>query len=311
MITRRAALSAAAFSAASSLVRPAAAASSLTWKTLAAHYYMPPCFAADHDLFARHGLPPVEVGISTAPPTLLPAVIAGAIQVGVSTCIGVAMARDNGLDVKLLAGASIQEHGHPNTAILAAPDSTLSKPADFVGKRVVIPGVNGSFHVMFQKWMLDGGQDPKSVTYLEAGFAQAGDYLRNRSADAVLSTEPFMSRMLQAGIARRVADYFDPAEPLVFDSVFIVQGAWAAANPKLIAGLRATLNDALGRMRADPAAAIATEVKWLHVPTEVAAGSVPASPRCDITAADVQRWLDVAAQVGLISKKPPAASLIA
>ncbi len=311
MITRRTALSAAAACAVGGRSRPATAAAGLTWKTLAAHYYMSPCFAADHDLFARHGLPPVEVGLSTAPPTLLPAVIAGAIQVGVSTCIGVAMANDNGLDVKLLAGASVQEHGRPNTAILAAPDSTLSRPADFVGKRVVIPGVNGSFHVMFQKWMLDGGQDPKSVTYLEAGFAQAGDYLRNRSADAVLSTEPFMSRMLAAGIARKVADYFDPAEPMVFDSVFIVQGAWAAANPTLIAGLRATLNDALGQMRADPASAVATEVKWLHVPAEVAAGSGPAAPRCDITPADVQRWLDIAAQVGLISRKPPAASLIA
>ncbi len=308
MITRRTALAGAA---GLSLVRPAFAADKIYWKTLTAHFYMSPCFAADHDLFVKHGLPPVDVGLSTAPPTLLPAVVSGAIQVGVNTVLGVSMANEAGLDVKVLAGASIQEHGKPNTAILAPMDSKLAAPADFVGKRVVIPGMNGVFHVMFEKWLLDAGQDPKKVTYIEAGFAQAGDYIRNGSADAVLSTEPFMSRMLEGGQARRVANYFDPKQDTVFDSVFIVNGAWAAANPELIKGLRATLNDALKQMAADPAAAIATEVKWLKLPEEVAKRSGPASPRCDVTEADIEGWLDIALQVGLISKRPKAKDLIA
>lgn len=308
MIARRALL---ATTAAAGLIRPARAETKLVWRSPAAHFYMAPCFATDHDLWAKHGLPPIDFGLSQAPPTLLPAVQAGAIQVGASTAINVALARENGLDIKLLSGASIQIRGNPGTAILAAPDSTLSQPADFVGKKLVTPGVNGSFHVMFEKWMLDAGQDPKKVTYLEAGFANAGDFLRNRSADAVLSAEPFMSRLIAQGLAKKVAEYFQPRGENSFDAFYIVRGDWAAENPKYIAAFRALLNDALAQMRADPKAAYATEAKWLNLPPDAAANTGVIAPRCDFAEDEIQDWISIATQVGLITQPLKAKDMIA
>ena len=291
-------------------VRPARAEEPIKWMTLAAHYYMVPPFCADNGLFKKNGLD-VEVGISSAPPTLLPAVISGAIQVGVSTAIQVAMARENGLDVVILAGASIQIHGMPGTAALARPDFAFSGPKSFIGKRVVIPGHNGVYHVMFEKYLMDGGVDPTSVTYVEAGFAQAGDMLRNNSADVALSTEPFMSRLLESGQAKMVVAYFDPDQPNIFDSVFIVQGDWAAKNKAKIAAMRQAMRDGIALMAKDESLMRATETKWLKLPPDVVARSGPPSPRIDVSLDDVRFWLGVATQMQLITKPQSPESLLA
>jgi NitT/TauT family transport system substrate-binding protein len=295
---------------ATGLVRPARAEVQVKWMTLAAHYYMAPIFAMETGLFAKQGAA-VDVGIATAPPTLLPAVVSGTIQVGVSTAIQVSMARENGLDVVLLAGSSIQTRGIVNTAVLARPDATFAKPADFVGKRVVIPGMNGVFHVMFETYLMDGGVDPKSVTYVESGFAQAGDMLRNGAADAVLSTEPFLSRMVDAGTARKVVDYWTPTQDTIFDSFYICQGAWARDNQETVAKLRAALNQSIADMKADMPKMQAVEGKYLKLPPEVIARSGPPMSRVDIRPSEVQFWIDTASRVGLLQKKPTPAELIA
>ena len=282
----------------------------LKWMTLAAHFYMVPPFCADTGIFARHGLN-VDVGIATNAPTLLPAVVSGTIQVGVSTAIHVAIAREQGLDVVLLAGSSIQVRGVRNTAVLERPDGNFQKPSDFIGKRVVIPGRNGVFHVMFEKYLMDAGVDPNKVDYVEAGFAQAGDILRGGSADAALSTEPFLSRLVDAGTAKVAMEYWVPTQETIFDSCYICQGAWAKQHPDTVAALRASLRDGIAAMRADPAKMQQVEAKWLKLPPEVIARGGPPMSRIDIQPSEVQYWIDVAKQVGLVDKPPPVADMIA
>ncbi len=37
----------------------------------------------------------------------------------------------------------------------------MSKPADFVGKKVGVPGIGAFLDVLFRKWLIDGGVDPR------------------------------------------------------------------------------------------------------------------------------------------------------
>jgi NitT/TauT family transport system substrate-binding protein len=290
--------------------RPARAEEAMKWMTLAAHFYMVPCFCSDNDIFKKNGLD-IQVGISSAPPTLLPAVVSGAITVGVSTIIQVAMARENGLDVALLAGASFQIKGTPGTMAVARADSTISKPADFVGKRVVIPGHNGVYHVMFEKYLMDHGIDPDKVLFVEAGFAQAGDMLRNGSADVALSTEPFLSRLIGSGQVKVVADYCEPDAPNTYDSVFIVRSDWARDNQKTVAVMRQSMREGIAMMAKDRDLMLATEAKWLKLPPDVVAHTPPPATRIDISLDDIKMWTGIAKEVGLINKIPDPASLLA
>src|SRR5665213_2824431 len=196
-------------------VRPVMAAEPIKFATLAALDFMTPMFAQDAGLFTKQGLD-VIMTIATAAPTLLPGVVGGSLQYGVSTGAQVAIAHEAGLDVVIAAG-------------VVRPDVTIDKPSDFVGKKVVSPGINGTFYVLFLKYLKTHGIDPASVTMLEGGFAQMPDLLRGKQVDAVLAAEPFLTRMLDAGVGKRL-DFFVPDRDHIFTSFYIAKRSWTDSH---------------------------------------------------------------------------------
>jgi NitT/TauT family transport system substrate-binding protein len=288
---------------------PARAAAPIKFMTLAGHYYMPPLFAQDENLFTKHGLD-VQVGIATAPPTLLPAVVSGSLPIGVTSAIQLAMSHEAGLDIVAVAGASLQSRQHTTTAIVASQASGIRGAADLPGKRVVVPGLNGSYHVMFLKFLHDQGIDPARVQIIEGGFGLMADMVKGGSADAALATEPFLTRMLQAGGTVRI-EYFIVQRDYQFDSLFISTRDWCRANPEPLAAIRATLRDAVAMMKADPKRSESIEAKYLKLPPELIASLNTPDYQVDVTPADIQVWADLGRQLGLIAQPFDAADLIA
>jgi NitT/TauT family transport system substrate-binding protein len=287
----------------------AAAAEPIKFMTLAGHYYMTPMFAQEEDLFAKHGLV-VQVGIATAPPTLLPAVVSGTLPIGVTSSIQLAMSHEAGLDIVAVAGASLQARSRTTTAIVASKTAHIHTAADLVGKRVVVPGLNGSYHVMFLKYLRDAGIDPARVQILEGGFGLMADMVKGGSADAALATEPFLTRMLDAGIGNRI-EYFIIQRDYQFDSLFISTRSWCARHPAELAGIRASLHDAVAMMQAQPALSQAVEAKYLKLPPEMLATLGAPDYRVDVTPGDLQVWADLGLELGLISKPFDVKELIA
>jgi NitT/TauT family transport system substrate-binding protein len=295
--------------AAPALPRRAWAANLIRIMTVPGHSYMAPLFAQDTGLFAHQGLD-VQVGLSTAPPSLLPAVASDSIQVGVSTGAQIALAREAGLDIVALSAASVQTQTHKTTALLVAPGSPLRTPRDFIGKKVASPGTNGTFYLMFLKWLIDAGIDPKSVIMLEAGFAQMGDMLRTGQVDGVLAAEPFLFRLVDSKAADPI-DYYKVGRQAVFDSFYICSQSWASANHAALVGLRQGLRDAIAGMAADQPKAAEIEAKYTKLPLEVINRLGVAEASVDVTPADMQVWLEVGKQTGLLSQDIDPASLIA
>ena len=287
----------------------ARAAEALKFMTLAGHNYMPPLFAMDQGLFTAEGVT-VDVTISAAPPTVLPAVIGGSLQIGSTSAIQVATSHDAGLDILVLGPANTQFRAHPNTAVVLGSKSGIKTPADFAGRKVVTPGVSGTFHVMFLKFLKSNNVDARKVQFLESGFAQMGDMVRGGTADAALTTEPFLSRMLDAGIGTRM-EYFVSDRPYLFDSFFIVAGPWARAHHQELMAVKRGLRAAIAKMAAQPDLAAAVEAKYLKLPPAVIAREGAFEYIPDVTPADLQVWIDLSREMGMISHPVDAASLIA
>lgn len=292
------------------ILRPRArAAEPIKWLTLSGHSYMAPLVGQDTGQFARHGLT-VQAGISTAPPTLLPAVVSGTLQVGTSTGVQLALAHEAGLDIVALSGAAVQMQGHTTAALVIRPGLSIASARDFIGRKVVSPGTNGSFHLMFVKYLLDRGVDPAGVTMMEAAFPQMADMLRAGQADAVLISEPYTTRLMDAGIGTRM-EYYPVEHGSVCDSFYICSQKWATANPDTLAALRQALRETVALMAADPARAAEIEVKYTRLPIETINRLGVAAARVDLTAADMQVWIDIGRQVKLLTQDIDPASLIA
>jgi NitT/TauT family transport system substrate-binding protein len=299
------ATSAAAF-AASAL--PVQAAEPIQMSTLAGLDYLAPLVAKDAGLFAKQGID-VAVQIATQAPALLPAVIGGALQIGVSTGIQVSIANEAGLDVVIIAGAGMITRQDVTTAVVMRPDANLEKPSDFIGKKVLTPGINGAFHTLFLRYLRLGGVEPQQVTFIEGGFAQMPDLLKAKQVDAVLSAEPFLTRMIDSGVGKRL-NYFVPEKDYVFASFYIAKRSWVEAHKAEVEKFRTAMRDAVSLSKSEPAVLNDAVTKYLKLPPDVVKTLKPSDARVDVRREDVQFWSDLALQFQMLRKPVDAASLL-
>ena len=289
-------------------IRPAYADPPVRWISSPGHYYLAPFFATKTGIFSRLGLD-VQMIIATSPPAMLPGVIGGSVQIGSSTAVQVAMARENGLDVAFLAASDIQWQGRPDTGIVVRTDSPIHQPSDFIGRRVASPGANGTFYLMFFRYLLNHGVDPNRVTMVEAGFGQMADLLRSGAADAVLATQPFIFQLLDSGLGRRI-EYFEAPGPYTIDSFYICTKAWATAHPDQVAKAREGLRQAAAAMQANPAQTVAIEAETFKLSPDIIKRLGSPSFPSNITPADLTLWLDLGHKVGLLHSAENPADMI-
>jgi NitT/TauT family transport system substrate-binding protein len=243
----------------------------------AAHDYLPAIVAKEKGFFAEHGLD-AEIMIPPAPPTIFAGIVGGSIQIGTSTGPQLALANEAGADVVVVAGGAFETKLRPSIMVVASPTANIRQPSDFRGRKVIAPGINSAYHLMFQRWLTLQGVDPKSVTFLEGGFPKMADMLRGNQIDAALPTEPFTSRIIDGGSGVRVADYFVDVKSDAFVTFYAASRAWAAQHAAAIAGFRAALADGFAFIRSNEAEAKAIEAKFLKLPPGVLDKLGPPTP---------------------------------
>ena len=110
----------------------------------------------------------------------------------------------------------MQPSSNESIAAVARNGVTIKDAKDFVGKKVGAPGIGAFLHVLFRKWLIDKGVDPKDVNFVEVTFPNMSDALKSGAVDAVLTGEPFITRMTKAGngeVAARYASDLARTEP--------------------------------------------------------------------------------------------------
>src|SRR4051794_5628953 len=186
--------------------------------------------AIDEGIFRKHGLE-VEmtpIGINSNIPA---AILSNSIQIGGPTSTVFLQAVDGGLDLVAIAGATIMSPTtNGNITAFVRNGITIKEPKDFVGKKVGAPGLNAFLHVLFVKWLVEKGVDPKSVNFVEVPFPTMSDIIKSGGVDAVLTAEPFVTRMLNGGlgsVGERHALDLDPTDPITF---YAAPRAWAGED---------------------------------------------------------------------------------
>ena len=156
----------------------------------------------------------------------------------------------------------------------------LKEPKDFVGKKVGAPGLGAFLHVLFVKWLMDKGVDPKGVNFVEVSFPTMNDILKSGAVDAVLAGEPFITRMSNAGTgtaAFRYLQELNRSEPVIF---YAASRDWAQKNPEAIRKFREGIAEGAKIVNSDRDKAAASISKFskqpLDIAQDVSAGLFPA-----------------------------------
>ena len=116
--------------------------------------------ALDEGIFEKHGL---DVTIETAQggAAMLPAVSGGSMDIGVGNPLSVILAKDQGLDMKILSGySSSMAEGEDITGVAANQDAGIASWADLAGKRVAVNTINGQGDLTIKEAVSKAGGDP-------------------------------------------------------------------------------------------------------------------------------------------------------
>src|SRR5690348_1058435 len=124
---------------------------------------------------------------------VLPAMIGGSLDMGITNAFTHVTGRDQGFDVKAVAAGVSERAGKPSHAILVRADSPIQTAQDLVGRTMATNTLNNIDHVMQMTWLMNNGVDPRQVNIVEIPFPQHPAALAQSRVDAIGPTEPFVT----------------------------------------------------------------------------------------------------------------------
>lgn len=190
--------------------------------------------------FAKRGLD-VDFKMVTVNSMMPAMLVSDTMQMAATTSSVLIQAVDSGLDLVAIAGSGVADAKQELFGAVMKVDIAWSKPEDYIGKKIGVPGVGAFLHVLFVNWLLEKGVDPKRVTFVEVAFPQMQDLLKQGTVDGVVTAEPIMSRIVAENIGKYTTNF---AEVLPVELPVIIYSAtrkWAQANPQVVKAFRETI----------------------------------------------------------------------
>jgi NitT/TauT family transport system substrate-binding protein len=266
--------------------------------------------AEDQGLFKKRGLD-VEYKLVPLNSQLPAAVESGSITIGGTTTSVFLQAVDGGLDHAAIAGSGITYKGQDSLGAMMRSDVAYPTPADFAGKKVGAPELGAFLHVLFRNWLIDNGVDYKKVTFVEVGFPQMADVLKSKNVDAVLTGEPVMGRIQQAGIGRYVTSSIDNLKVDLPIIVYSGRRSWVEANPAAAKAFSEAIAEGAAIANRHEAAVRASVTKFTKMPPEVVASMKLGRWQAEVTEAGIGSWIDIMRKQDLLRTSLDVKKIIA
>lgn len=266
--------------------------------------------AVDEGIFKKHGLD-VEMTPVAINSNIPAAILSNSIQVGGPTSTVFLQAVDGGLDLVAIAGASVM-NTTSNTAIAAFVRNGISikEPKDFIGKKVGAPGLNAFLHVLFVKWLVEKGVDPRSVKFVEVTFPTMADIIKSGGVDAVLTAEPFVTRMTNAGLGSVGARYgaeLGRTDPIIF---YAAARDWAEKNVATVKKFREAIAESAAIVNSDREKASASIARFTKQPLELVKATPPNQSEPNLKPENLSWWIDVMSSQKMLQSKLDTAKLV-
>ncbi|MBK9359786.1 MAG: ABC transporter substrate-binding protein [Rubrivivax sp.] len=268
--------------------------------------------AREEGFFGKRGLD-VELKFVPINSTIPAAIQSDSLHIGGPTPSVFLQSVDGGLDHVVVAGGGMTSKTITGFGLVARAGSGIRTPADCVGKKIGVPGLGAFLHVTFRAWLKQSGVDYAKVNFIEAAFPQHGDLLRGGSLDAVVTADPFMSRITDTG-AGYVASYYSTflpeGQPTI---VHVARRDWVAKNPAAVKAFREGVQEAAAFMGrpANDARVRAAIGKYIKLPPEVLAKAQISPPTPLVSEKQLDGWVALMKDQGMLKGSPAVATLIA
>jgi len=245
--------------------------------------------AKDDGFFAKNGL---DVTLKLMPngAVIPPGLLSDSLQIGGVTGPFIIQTTAAGFPLKIVSGASVATKQNPNGWIVTRTGSGIRTAADFKGRRVAAGALGGYYNVLFREWLKKRGVDPNSVHFVEVSFGQISDVMKAGQIDAATIGQPFVDRMVAAGIGKKFSAYTSDFPNGLLSNLYVATQSWLSKNPAAAHDFKTAMEESDKAIASNPAVARTIAARYLKLPTGAMKGLPLANYKTSVTSAQVMEW---------------------
>jgi len=237
------------------------------------------------------------------------ALVAGDIAIGGINTMSLAIAHQNGIDLRAIAGGPMYLSSHSGSQMMVAKTSTATSGASLNGKIFAVNVLHGSAQVSSQAWVDKHGGDSTSVHWVEMPFSLMEAALVAGRIDAALITQPFATTA-QAD-CRSLGAPNDAIAPRFLNGCYVTTQTWLSAHHDAAVRISSALSKAAHWYNTDPAGSVQGVAALTKQDPAVVAKSVRTLFGEKVEPDLLQPVIDVGARYGLLKRSFPASEIIA
>jgi NitT/TauT family transport system substrate-binding protein len=266
-----------------------------------------PFYAVDQGFFKKNGLD-VSIERITNGPAIAAAVASGAVDIGFSNLVSLAIAFKKGLPITLIAAAGMYSSKAPTSTCVVALNSPIKTAKDLTGKVFATNGLKNIGEFGPRAWIDKNGGDSTTVKFVEMPFPDMAGALAQGRIDAAIMAEPTMTE--SKGQTRFLSNCYDGIGANYMIGAYFATSAWAAAHPDVVRKFQAAIHDTALWANANHATTAKILANVSKMDPEIAAKMYRAVYPERLEAAAIQPVIDVTAKYGALPAAFPATDFI-
>lgn len=270
-----------------------------------------PIFAAQKlGYFKDVGLE-VDISFADGGAQAVPLLVQGSLQLAVSPITSLALANQQGFNLKLVPPTLDEKAAAPGqTVLMARNDGSVKTAADLKGKRVGVNTINSVNWMYARAFLAAQGLGADDVTYVEIPFSSMGDALQRGDLDAVVMVQPFHHIAVASGKATAVGYPFVAVQPGMHIASYAGDAKWLDANPETVKAFVTAMSKAVTYLREHESEAKDMVAEFTKAKRELVE-QVPLDDwSTEVSRDDVAKTLEMMQQEGLLKQAMTPESLI-
>lgn len=265
-------------------------------------------YAVDLGMFQKAGLD-VQITTLSSTAATTPAVASGAVDIGTTNLVSIALAHENNVPIVLVAPAGASNTKSSLEGIIVPKDSPIKTAADLNGKTIITSVLKNNLQIETNAWMEKHGGDYTTLKWVEAPNPSTEQMVATGKVDAATLGEPFLSAAVATGEVRLLTPLGTEIAPVVVLGGYISNTDFAKAHIETMRKFEDVLYQAGKWANAHQADAAAILTKYSKQ-TPSAAAHHAVFLETPFKASDIQPIINAAARYGVLKAPFPAADLV-
>jgi len=266
-------------------------------------------FLAQSDGSFAHAGMTIDIQKLTSGEVAAAALAAGDIVIGSMNTLSLAIAHQNGINLKIIAPGVVYDNSHTGSQMMAAKNTTLTTGRDFNGKVFAVNVLHGSAQLFAQSWIDKRGGDSTTVRWIELPFSLMEDALVAGRVDLALIVPPFAAKA--QATCRSLGPPGDGIAPRFLNGAYAATQTWISGHRDAATRFDAVIRSAARYYNANPALSVQAVADLTKQDPAVIARSTRAIFGDSLDTALLQPVIDVGARYGLLKRAFPATEIIA